>query len=137
MHDICAKMDFVCKILVTDIKKCRQDVLPAVKQQYTNIPCENHKRMSLICADRELCSIGLQHSQTQLEDGFDSVEEKAVDHADGAVEGQDAEEEGEEPGEGDGGEGGEVWEVFSQLRQTLPDQLLKHRLIHLSSCVRK
>lgn len=90
------------------------------------LPCENHKCLSIVCAGRELCRIGLQCCQSQLEDGFDSVEEETVDHTDGTVEGQDAEEEGEEPREGDGGEGGEVWNVFSQLWQTLPDQLLKH-----------
>ena len=100
----------------------------------TEVPCENHQGLSVISAGRELCSVGLQRSQTQLEDGFDAVEEETVDHADGAVEGQHAEEEGEEPREGDGGQGGQVWNMFSQLRQTLPDQLLKHRLVHLSSC---
>lgn len=64
------------------------------------------------------------------------MEEEAVDHANGAVEGQHAEEEGEEPREGDGREGGEVGDVLGQLGQTLPDQLLKHRLVHLSSCRR-
>lgn len=94
--------------------------------QYINLPCENHKCLSIICAGAELCSVGLQRCQPQLEDGFDSMEEERVDHADGAVKGQDAEEEGEEPREGDGREGGEVRDVFSQLWQTLPDQLLKH-----------
>lgn len=65
------------------------------------------------------------------------MEEEAVDHADGAVEGQDAEEDGEEPGEGDGGEGGEVRNMFGQFWQTLPDHLLEHRLVHLSSCRRE
>lgn len=44
------------------------------------------------------------------------MEEETVDHADGAVEGQHAEEEGEEPREGDGGQGGQVRDMFSQLR---------------------
>lgn len=100
----------------------------------TEVPCENHQGLSVVGAGRELCSVGLQRSQTQLEDGFDTMEEETVDHADGAVEGQHAEEEGEEPREGDRGQGGQVRDVFSQLRQTLPDQLLKHRLVHLSSC---
>lgn len=100
----------------------------------SNVPCENHECLSIICAGRELCSVGLQRRQTQLEDGFDTVEEETVDHADGAVEGQDAEEEGEEPREGDGGEGGEVWNLLGQFWQPLPDQLLKHWLVHLSAC---
>ena len=99
-----------------------------------NLPCENHECLPVIGAGGELSGVGVQHGQAQLEVGFDAVEEEAVDHADGAEEGQDAEEEGEEPGEGDGGEGGEVWNVLGQLRQTLPDQLLEHRLVHLSSC---
>lgn len=102
----------------------------------SDLPREDHKGLPVICAGRERRSVGLQHRQTQLEDGLDTVEEERVDHADGAVEGKDAEEEGEEPREGDGGEGGEVWNVFGQLRQTLPDQLLEHRLVHLSSCSR-
>lgn len=61
------------------------------------VPCEDHKCLSIISAGRELCSVGLQHSQTQLEDDFDSMEEEAVDHADSTWERQDAEEEGEEP----------------------------------------
>lgn len=107
-------------------------------QLYTHkvIPCENHKCLSIISAGRELCSVGIQHSQTQLKDGFDSLEEEAVNHANSTLEGQGAEEEGEEPGERDGGEGGEVWNVFRQFWQTLPDQLLEHRLVHLSSCRR-
>ena len=91
-----------------------------------NLPCENHKSLSIICAGREQSSVGVQRCQTQLEDGFDTMEEETVDHADGALEGQDAEEEGEEPREGDGREGGEVWNIFSQFWQALPDQLFKH-----------
>lgn len=105
-------------------------------QQAANLPCENHKRLPVICAGRKLRSIGLQHGQTKLEDGFDSVEEEAVDHADGAVERQDAQEQGEEPRQGHRGEGGKVWNLFSQLWQTLPDELLEHRLVHLSACRR-
>lgn len=105
-------------------------------QQAANLPCENHKRLPVICAGRKLRSIGLQHSQTKLEDGFDSVEEEAVDHADGAVERQDAQEQGEEPRQGHRGEGGKVWNLFSQLWQTLPDELLEHRLVNLSACRR-
>lgn len=103
----------------------------------TNLPGEDHKCLSVVCAGRELRSVGLQHCQTQLKDGFDAMEEEAVDHADGAVEGQDTEEEGEEPREGDGRQRGQVRNVFSQFRQTLPDQLLEHRLVHLSACRRE
>ena len=98
------------------------------------LPWENHESLPVVGAGGELRGVGLQHGQAQLEVGFDPVEEEAVDHAHGAVEGKDAEEQGEEPGEGDRGEGGEVGDVLGQLRQTLPDQLLEHRLVHLSSC---
>lgn len=84
-------------------------------------PCENHERLSIIRADSEMWGVGLQHRQAQLEDGFDAVEEEAVDHADGAVERQHAEEQCEKPGEGDGREGREVRNVFGQFRQTLSD----------------
>lgn len=105
--------------------------------KHADVRGEDHDGLSVVDAGGELGGVGLQHGQTQLEDGLDAVEEEAVDHADGAVEGQHAEEEGEEPGEGDGRQGGEVGDVLGQLGQTLPDQLLKHRLVYLSPCRRR
>lgn len=98
------------------------------------LPGQDHQRLSVVCAGGQRRHVGLQNRQAQLEDGFDAVEEEAVDHADGTLEGQHAEEDGEEPGEGDGGERRQVGNVFGQFRQTLPDELLKHGLVHLSSC---
>ena len=120
------KLDHRCRLIFY--------ILPEL---YRLLPCENHECLSIISGRRELSSVGLQNSQTKLEDGFDSLKEEAVDHAHSTLEGQDTEEEGEKPREGDRGEGGEVWHMFSQLWQALPDQLLKHRLVHLSSCRRK
>lgn len=97
-------------------------------------PGEDHERLAIVGAGRQLGGVGLQHGQAQLENGLDAVEEEAVDHADGAVERQDAEEQGEEPREGHGGQGGEVREVLGQLGQPLLDQLLEHRLVDLSTC---
>lgn len=99
----------------------RQSVKSQERIRVRHQPCENHERLSVIRAGCELCGVGLQHRQAQLEDGFDAVEEEAVDHADGAVEGQHAEEQCEKPGEGDGGEGREVRNAFGQFQQTLPD----------------
>lgn len=125
-------MEISCKTL-----NCIRHGLDNLYIHKQAVPREDHKCLSVVSAGRELCSVGLQHSQTQLEDDFDSVEEETVDHADSTLERQDAEEEGEEPREGDGREGGEVCDVFSQFWQTLPDQLLKHRLVHLGSWRRK
>ena len=90
--------------------------------------------MAVVRARAELRCVGLQYRQAQLEHGLDALGEEAVEDAQGAGEGQHAEEQGEEPGQGQGGEGRQVWDLLRQLGETLSDQLLKHRLVHLSSC---
>ena len=98
------------------------------------LPAEHHEGLSLIGAGTELRRVCLHHSQAQLEDSLDALGEEAVQHAEGAGEGQHTEEKGEEPGQGQGRQRRQVRDLLRQLRETLPDQLLKHRLINLGSC---
>ena len=94
-------------------------------------PAEDHQGLAVILAAAQVLGGGLQHSQSQLEDGLDAVVEEAVDHVHGTLQGHDAEEEREEPGQGDGRQGREVVHVLRQLRELLLDELLEDGLVHL------
>ena len=106
---------------------------PAV-QTTTELPGEHHKGLSVIRTGAELRRVGLHHSQAQLEHGLDALGEEAVQDTEGTGEGQHTEEQGEEPGQGQGRQRRQVRALLRQLGETLADQLLKHRLVHLGTC---
>lgn len=69
-----------------------------------------------------------------LEDDLDALVEEAVDQQHSTVEGHYRQEKGQEPGQADGGNDSKLLHVFIQQGQKGTGQLLKHTLIHQSSC---
>ncbi len=96
-------------------------------------PGQDHERVSVVAAGAQLGRVSVQHRERDLEDGSDAVVEEAVEDTQSAAEGQDAQEQRQEPRERRRRQRREVRNTLGQLRQTLADQLLEHRLIHLSS----
>lgn len=69
--------------------------------------------MPVVFAAAELRSIGVENSQTKLENSFDAVKEKTVNNVDSTFEGHDAEKKSEEPRQRNRSQCGKVIKMFS------------------------
>lgn len=111
-------------------------MMPEVILAGSESPGQYHQGVSVIRARAQLGYISVQHRQADLEDWSDPAVEEAVEDTQSAAEREHAHEQSQEPREGRRRQRGEVRDVVSQLRQPFTNQLLKHRLIHLSSWAR-